>query len=206
MKLFKKYFLSITLLLLGFALAFAFAACGNKEKDGPTPVGDTRVLWGTLSGVVTDYGSSPVDPSPVSGVTVKSGDETATTDEHGYYSIKVYDNGATVSFEKAGRFTQSKTFKSSSFRSDVATYDFVMYACAKVQGSVKDNSGNAVSGVTVEIGIQTTTTDAQGEFEFAEVIATTMIVKATYNGKTVIKPVYTEQMLGGTVTVEIVLG
>lgn len=205
MKLCKKYLVTVVLLIISLSCVFAFAACGNDDNKTDSET-DTRVLWGTLTGVITDYNQSPVTASPVAGVTVKSGDETATTDENGKYSIEVYDNGATVTFEKEGRITQSKTFKSSSFRNDTANYDFIMYSSAKVQGTVKDKEGKAVSGASVEIGIQKTETDEQGKFEFAEVIATSMIIKVTYNGKSVIKPLYTEQMLTGSVTTEIIIG
>lgn len=189
-------------MIISLVTAFAFTACGGEEEE---PEKDTRSFWGTLTGIVTDYNSSPVDASPVEGVTVKSGDETATTDKDGRYSIMVYDNGATVSFEKEGRFTQKKTFKSSSFKNEQAEYDFIMYISAKVEGTVKDKDGAPVSGAEVSIGIQSTVTDAQGKFSFASVIATNMVITVTHDGKTVIKPVYTQDMITGAVTTEITL-
>lgn len=205
MKAIKKYLLPVILFMLSLACAFAFTACADGGEDETQPKNE-RVYWGTLVGTVVDYNASPVKASPVAGVTVTSGDESTVTDENGHYSIKVYDNGATVSFEKEGRFTQKKTLKSSSFRTDELTYDFIMYVSAKVEGTVKNSSGTALSGVTVEIGIQKTVTDAQGKFVFDEVIATDMVITATYNGKSVIKPVYTEDMVTGSVNTEIVIG
>lgn len=205
MKAFKKYFLTVLLLILTFTVAVAFTACKDGD-DGDNSPKTERIYWGTLVGTVVDYNTSPVKASPVEGVTVKSGDEVATTDENGHYSIKIYDNGATVTFEKEGRFTQKKTLKSSSFRTEELTYDFIMYISARVEGTVKNSSGTALSGVAVEIGIQKTTTDSQGKFVFDEVIATDMIITATYNDKSVIKPVYTEDMITGNVSTEIIIG
>ena len=200
MRLLKKGFLAV---ILALSLCLAFAACDSNENETPE---DTRYLWGTLSGTITEYADSPVDSSPVAGVTVKSGDETVTSDENGNYTIKVYDNGATVTFEKEGYITQSKTFKSSSFNSDEAEYSFIAYVSTVVTGTVKDANGSPVSGASVSIGIRQTTTDAQGKFKFDGVIGTSMVIVVTSGKTTVRKPVYTEQMRTGAVDVEVELG
>ena len=183
-------------ILLCLTLAFSLAACGG---DGETSTVDERVLWGTLVGTVTE------NETGLAGVKVTSGDESAVTDENGEYSIKVYNNGATVSFEKQGCITQRKTFKSSSFYAQEIRYDFIMYIAAKVEGTVKDKNGAPVAGADVTVGVQSVKTDEEGKFSFAQVIGTSMVVIVEYGGKTVRKAVYTEEMRTGSVNVEIVL-
>ena len=183
-------------ILFCIALVFTLAAFGGGEKPDGQP---SRRYWGTLVGTVTE------NDAGLSGVKVRSGDEETVTDENGNYSIKVYDNGATVVFEKQGCITQKKTFKSSSFYTDEIRYDFIMFISARVEGTVRNADGAAVSGATITIGVNSVETDADGKFVFESVIGTSMVLIAEHGGKTVRKPLYAEDMRTGNVTVEIIM-
>lgn len=191
----KRYFV----LFLSLVLAVCLCAAGCGEEQEPTaPSKPSALLLGTVYGTVTENGA------PLEGVSVTAGSEHAQTDEEGRYSIAVYDDGTTLVFEKAGHFTQKRTFKSASFYTDAIEYSFLMFRIARVSGVVK-RGGVPVEGARVVIGLQERETGADGSFLFEEVIATSMILTAAKDGKSAKKPLYTEEMRTGSVSVELEL-
>lgn len=182
-------------ILFAFMLCVSLAACGETPSL-PEPPAAAR--WGRVFGTVTENGA------PVEGVSVTAGTHTAVTDGNGAYAIEVYDDGATLVFEKEGYFTQKKTLKSSSFYTDEIEYSFLMFRKTRVSGTVT-RGGVPVAGAKVAIGLQETETDADGNFVFEEVIATSMILTAEQDGKRARKALYTEEMRTGSVSVELEL-
>lgn len=192
-------FLFCFIFMLASACALPNNGSSSESSAQQSSEEENRMYWGTLVGEIIENGE------PLEGVKVTSGDEVVMTDEGGRYEIKVYNNGATVSFEKDGCITQRKTFKSTSFYTEKISYDFIMFIATKVEGTVVDGNGNAMENAIVTIGIQEVQTDADGYFCFDEVIGTSMILTVTEGNKTVKKPLYTEEMRTGRVRVEIVL-
>lgn len=182
------------LLTLIFCLTL-LVACEKPDEPNNQPY-EQPIYWGKVSGVVTS------NDKPLAGVTVKSASRTATTDEKGAYTIEIYSDGATVSFEKDGYITQKKTFRSSDFYRDEIGYDFVMFVSTKVFGFVKDAKGNSIDNATVCIGDQSVTTDADGYYQFDSVIATSMVIIVTKGDTTVRGAVFADDMQDGECEVD----
>lgn len=187
------------LLTLIFCLTL-LVAC--EKPDEPNNLPDEQpIYWGKVFGVVTS------NDKPLAGVTVKSASRTATTDEKGTYTIEIYSDGATVSFEKDGCITQKKTFRSGDFYRDEIGYNFVMFVSTKVFGFVKDANGNGIGDATVCIGDQSATTDTDGYYQFDSVIATSMVIIVTKGDTTARGAVFADDMQDGECEVDdIILG
>ena len=157
--------LSLSLLSLALvAGAFSTASC---KKDS----GVTEVKTGTVSGVVTDNLANPIADVTVS---VKGQNIISNTAADGSYTLKgVPQSKQTILFEKAGYAEASASVSATSFKSDKATVDVVMeVACAKITGKcINAKNNNApMEGVSVSLnsGAKTTTTNAEGIYEFAD--------------------------------------
>lgn len=172
-----------------------FVACEQPDEPNNQP-DEQPIYWGKVTGVVTS------NDKPLAGVTVKSASRTVTTDENGAYTIEVYNDGATISFEKDGCITQKKTFRSSDFYRDEIQYDFIMFVSTKVFGFVKDATDNAIADATVCIGDQSTTTDADGYYQFDSVIATSMVIIVTKGDTTARGAVFADDMQDGECEVD----
>lgn len=177
----------ILVIILCFSL---FVACNNSTEQ-PTESPNAPIYWGKLSGVITE------NDKPLEGVVVSSGNRSTTTDKNGEYLIEVYNDGATISFQKAGCITQKRTFKSSDFYRDEINCDIIMFISAKVYGNVVDGNGNKVEGAKVSIGDQSTLTDENGHYEFASVIATSMVIIVEKDGKIARGAVFANDLASG---------
>ena len=197
----KRFIIIATALIL---CLFSLSSCFLMNKEEPPVDGgnqndqtgntqDESIYWGKVSGVVTE------NDKPLEGVKVTAGSQSVTTDKNGKYSIEIYSDGATVSFEKEGCITQKKTFKSSSFYRDEINYDLIMFLSVKVYGKVVDGSSSPVSGAIVTIGNQSVTTDGDGYYEFESVIGTSMVIIVTSGNKTARGAVFADEMREGEV-------
>lgn len=198
----KKMFVVLIIVL---SVCLSLVACDDSSNLPPNnpsdknPVIPELIYWGKLSGVVTE------NDKPCQGVKVSSGNKTTVTDSNGKYTIDVYDDGAKVEFTKDGYITQTNTFKSSSFNSEICTYCFNIFRDVKVVGKVVDANGTPVSGAKVTIGIRSVDTDMDGRFVMDNVIGTSMLVFAEKDEHKVQKPIFSEEMQSGTVEIELIL-
>ena len=173
----KKY--TVIILTIAFLL-ISFAACSAKEGE----------VWGKVEGVVTE------NDAPLSGVKVTSGKNVTYTDGNGYYSIEVAEGGETLTFEKEGCLTLSKTFSAHSFYRDEIEFNATLFYASRVFGKVTRN-GQAISGADVTLGARTVKTNENGEYSFENVICTDTIVLVEYNGQGKQKPVYYSSLKDG---------
>lgn len=196
----KRYILAALIFALALipslSLMTSCSLLTPPQASTTTPSTDEPIYWGTLTGIVTENGV------PVEGITVRSGSRTATTDADGSYSIKVYSDGATVSFEADGYITQSQTFKSSSFYRNEIEYSPLIFRSVRITGSVRDENGAAVEGATVSIGDRTALTDANGKYEFDGIIGTSMVILVSKGSMSGRGAFFTEDTLDGSHTVE----
>lgn len=179
-----------TVILLIILCLSILVACNNPTEQ-PTESPEVPIYWGKLSGVITE------NDKPLEGVVVSSGDRSTTTDKNGKYLIEIYNDGATISFQKEGCITQKRTFRSSDFYRDEINCDIIMFISAKVYGNVIDSNGNGVEGAKVSIGDQSTLTDENGYYEFASVIGTSMVIIVEKNGKTARGAVFANELASG---------
>lgn len=189
----KKLIVIILILVICFTL---LVACTDNNDKPDEDNGALNTYWGKVSGVVT------LNDKPISGVTVKAGSKTVTTDENGAYTIEIFNDGSTLVFEKDGCITQRKTFKSTDFYREEINYNTIIFISTRVFGLVKDNNGNGVADATVTIGNQTSMTDSNGYYEFDSVIASSMVIIVSKEGKTAKSAIFTDEMLDGECEVE----
>lgn len=189
----KKLIVIILILAMCFTL---FVACTDNNDKPDIDNGASNTYWGKVSGVVT------LNDKPISGVTVKAGSKTVTTDENGVYTIEIFSDNATLEFEKNGCITQRKTFKSADFYREEINYNTIIFISTRVFGIVKDNNGIGVSDARVTIGNQSTVTDSNGYYEFDSVIASSMVIIVSKEGKTAKGAVFTDEMLDGECEVD----
>jgi hypothetical protein len=107
----KRMHLGVLLLL-----SFIFFSCQKELKvsgiDTPTSPGGSVTLKTTIQGNITDENGQPM-----SGVSIKAGNQTVVTDNHGYFRAKnaiVDANAALVVAEKQGYFKGYRTFRATS--------------------------------------------------------------------------------------------
>lgn len=122
--------------------------------------------------------------TPIEGAEVKLGTAVAKTNaqgeyaftkiRHGTYDFSVVVNGTTV-------HTQKVTVGDKPAVVNVTVPDPVQYG--KVVGTVKRDDGDPVAGATVRLGDRSTTTDADGAFEFSDVPYGTYTVRVEVDGK-----------------------
>ena len=149
----------------------AFAAVDQSPR-GPT---------GTLNGVVTDSGNTPI-----AGATVHAAgptDRTTITDAAGAYSFLLPIGTYDVSASAFGYLTQTANGVVVS-EGGTTTQDFTLQSAPshQVSGYVRDTFGQPIANATVTIQntpISPTTTDSSGFYSFASVPEGTYNVRAT---------------------------
>lgn len=137
-------------------------------EDGSTTVITLLQRAHTLSGTVTD------GTAPISGATVvvwnNSGfrADAVTTGSDGGYSVPVYDGDYFVTASASGY--EEKTLSASVSMADTVL-DLALGQEPNVVGTVVDENGEALEGVTISIGIwsltEVATSDSSGRFTFA---------------------------------------
>jgi hypothetical protein len=111
------------------------------------------------------------DGTALSGVTVQLDDSATTTDANGYYSFAEVAAGETYTITPISTdFTFTPTSATVANLSSNQTANFTgQQTDFLLAGSVKDENGIPLDGVTVTLGGATTastSTDAQGKFRF----------------------------------------
>ena len=117
---------------------------------------------GTLSGTVKDEKTK----EPIEGAIVTCGDEIKPTDANGHYEMTLKTGSYTVLCSKEGYHTNPLTDVYVTLNGNTVR-DFWMTPMntGTITGTVVDESGAALSGVTVTCGDKTVPTDSQGRFE-----------------------------------------
>ncbi|MDY3978653.1 MAG: carboxypeptidase-like regulatory domain-containing protein [Tidjanibacter sp.] len=194
----KKLLNAIMFTTLLFGVGSATVSCVKEE-----PVDTTK---GQIIGTVTDEADAPL-----AGVAVKFGDITATTGTNGKYLLdNVTIGSGVVSFSKTDYQTASVTLTKAKFNAErVATVDVeLVYAAAKIAGTVTDASDAPMEGVTVSISeSQTATTASDGKYEISNLVLeayTVTFKKAGFDD--VVKSVGMDQFVDNVATVDAVLG
>lgn len=203
MKPFKTQISALAALLL---LAGGFSMLTGCKK----PVTPETPTVGTIKGVVTDMGKTPVAE-----VTVNLGGKSAaTTAVDGSYTITDVTMSATnnLSFEKKGYLSASVTVKESQFdASQIATVNISLeYAGAKITGKVTDgkNADAPMEGVKVSLtDTKYATTAADGTYSLEELSLdayTVTFTKSEYT--TVVKEIAKTDFKDGVVTLDVQMG
>lgn len=113
--------------------------------------------FAAVSGTVTDESGDPIE-----GATVEVGDQSATTDSTGDYSIAAVETGSqpySVSVDGYENTDGTVTVEEGG-----TTLDESLQALYTVSGQVTDTNGNGLDGATVTVGGESTTTDGNGNF------------------------------------------
>ncbi|HUW44673.1 MAG TPA: carboxypeptidase regulatory-like domain-containing protein, partial [Dehalococcoidia bacterium] len=139
------------------------------------------VVPGTITGSVTDA----EDGSPVAGAVVTDGTRTVLTDAAGQYTISDVPPGTyQVVAGKEGYESLSLTV--TVLEETTAVVDFSLsqiIVLGSITGTVTDTEdGSPVAGATVSDGTRTTTTDATGEYNIANMPPGTYQVTASKSG------------------------
>ncbi|MEK8015420.1 MAG: carboxypeptidase regulatory-like domain-containing protein, partial [Candidatus Parabeggiatoa sp.] len=120
-----------------------------------------------VHGTITD-----TDGNVLAGVTVQIGDKTAVTDADGKWEITDLLKGDyAIVASKEGYLSASKEVKleeNDDFKTEVTitlSKQVVVPINYTVYGTITDVDGNAVAGVTVQVGDNTAVTDADGKWE-----------------------------------------
>ena len=171
---------TLSIILITILSLACFCACAKQDGE----------IWGKVSGVVTE------NDAPLSGVKVTAGSVVTYTDADGYYCLDVGEGGETVTFEKEGCLTLSKTFNANSFYRDEITFNATMFFKSKVFGKVTV-SGQAVQGADVTLGARTVKTDTEGNYSFDNVLCVDTVVIVSFDGKGAQKPVYYSELKDG---------
>lgn len=184
-------------------LAVTAASCSNDD-DSPEYVDN-----GSVSGVVTDEQSNPIE-----GVTVSlpATGASTTTNGSGQYTLNTVPmTSGIVLFEKEGYETTSVTVVAKRFTDKHADINISMvYANAVITGVVYDaNTGNGpMAGATVKVSdFQKTETDTQGRFELRNLTLKDYTVTISKDGyPDVTKDVGIADFVDGVATIEATLG
>lgn len=198
----KKLFNLLTTIFLLGCLAWMATSCSDDDDKG-------GLGTGTVSGIITDDYDAPLE-----GVAVKleGGTATATTNANGEFTLnEVAKDKAILSFSKQNYQTISVTITPKSFSNGVALVNASMiYAAAKIYGTVLDGKhGNApLAGVQVSISeTQTVTTGADGTFVIDNLPLDAYTVTFTYDGyETVTRTLGIDGFIDGTATVDVTMG
>lgn len=198
----KKLFNVLTAVFLFGCLAWVATSCSDDDEKG-------GLGTGTVSGIITDDYDAPLE-----GVAVKleGGTATATTNANGEFTLnEVAKDKAILTFTKQNYQTISVTITPKSFSNGVALVNASMiYAAAKIQGTVLDGKhGNApLAGVKVSISeTQTVTTGADGTFTIDNLPLDAYTVTFTYDGyETVTRTLGIDGFIDGVATVDVTMG
>lgn len=147
----------------------------NQHNITIKPVSDS----GNLLGVVVDS----LTNSPISGVAVKLGTYTTTTDSQGRYRfLNIAPNTYTFEASRTG-YTSKAT--SVSIEVNVAkslNIQLVSTVYGNVAGIVRDHSGNPLKGVTISAGGKTATSGNDGKYRVYAVPAGVKTITAEKAG------------------------
>lgn len=198
----KKLFNLLTTVFLFGCLAWVATSCSDDDDKG-------GLGTGTVSGIITDDYDAPLE-----GVAVKleGGTATATTNANGEFTLnEVAKDKAILTFTKQNYQTFSVTITPKSFSNGVALVNASMiYAAAKIYGTVLDGKhGNApLAGVQVSISeTQTVTTGADGTFTIDNLPLDAYTVTFTYDGyETVTRTLGIDGFIDGIATVDVTMG
>lgn len=189
--------------VIGCLLSVTAVSC-SSDDDGPAHVEN-----GTVSGVVTDEQSNPIDGVKVS---LPATGASATTDGNGKYSLAAVPmTSGIILFEKEGYETTSVTVVAKRFTDKHADINISMvYANAVITGVVYDaNTGNGpMAGATVKVSdFQQAQTDAEGRFELRNLTLKDYTVTFSKEGyPDVTKNISIDDFVDGVATVEATLG
>lgn len=198
----KKLFNLLTTVFLFGCLAWVATSCSDDDDKG-------GLGTGTVSGIITDDYDAPLE-----GVAVKieGGTATATTNANGEFTLnEVAKDKAILTFSKQNYQTISVTITPKSFSNGVALVNASMiYAAAKIYGTVLDGKhGNTpLAGVQVSISeTQTVTTGADGTFTIDNLPLDAYTVTFTYDGyETVTRTLGIDGFIDGVATVDVTMG
>lgn len=151
----KKAVLIVFTAILVFSMA-AFAACGDNEVPAPTEKF-------TVEGVVVS------DLGPLSGVTVKLGEDSKTTGTAGSYSFEVSAGEYTLTFSKSGYTDVQKSVKTADAEDGTVKLNVTMTVKPKeyvvISGTISgDEGGIADATVSGSALSETVIADANGTF------------------------------------------
>ena len=135
----------------------AYALERNAEEDGSVAISDGK---GYVTGTVTQK----LDGAPVAGAIVRCGNESATTDASGAYSLYLEKGERTLTVSAEGYLDANETVQVEA--DTTGTKDLVLSTGkAHVYGRLTSaSSGQAIAGANVCYGSASTTTDANGEY------------------------------------------
>lgn len=158
------------------------AEIAPAQKDPLEELEDANLylVWGSIFDENGD---------PIEGVLIKLGEQTATTDEIGFWSIYGIPEGSytVVAGKKTYTFTSPEvTLGNQEFITEVKILldspgtddDYVVY------GVITDADGNPLAGVNVQIGNKTVITDAEGKWEIVDLFEGNYTVVASKEGYT----------------------
>lgn len=201
MKLMKNL-RTFTLFMLVGTIMFTASSCSDDDDS-------TKFDYGTVTGIVTDESNTPV-----SGVTVTISDVegSTTTGADGKYSFpNVPMDKRAITFTKTDYLTTSATVLVSKFDANkVASISIQMLsAAAKVMGTVTDAKNNdaPLAGVTVKLGLLTTTTNNEGKYLFESLIVDNYSITFSKNNYVAVsRDIKKAQFIDKIATLDIRLG
>jgi uncharacterized repeat protein (TIGR01451 family) len=123
--------------------------------------------------------------NPLIGVTIQIGDKTVVTDDNGAWKISELAAGEyTVKASKDGYTFETSQINLSGEQTvqQVSLVVLIAPKTHKASGIIKNRQGQPIAGVVVKIGEQTQTTDANGYWEFADLLEGDYTVIASKNG------------------------
>jgi len=158
--------------------------------DIETRVELTPITWGSVSGVVRDINTQ----QPLAGATVRIGGQTVTTNNQGEFQLERVPAGDVSLTASLDRYFESGAALELPRDGDAQqNFELAPITTGTLTGVVRDASTNApVAGAKVNVGALAITTDANGQFSFADVPAGDLTVRATAD---VYEPAATELVL-----------
>lgn len=176
-------------------LAGTYVVTPTRDEYVFTPENQTVVLGGTnddagdvdFQGELQTYsvsGTVKLGKTALGGVSVTCNGQTVVTAANGTYTISGLANGQyTVTPALANYHFQPTSRAAQVAGASVTGVDFAAIADTfTIAGTVYDNSGNRLQGVTVTTGSKTAVTNAAGQYIVTGLVANTYTLAATKTG------------------------
>lgn len=201
MKLMKNLRTFTLFMLLG-TISFTVSSCSDDDDS-------TKFDYGTVTGIVTDENNMPIGGVAV---TISDVEGSTTTGVDGKYSFSnIPMDKRAITFTKKDYLTTSATVLASKFDANkIASISIQMLSAdAKVMGTVTDakNNNAPLAGVTVKLGLLTTTTNNEGKYLFESLIVDNYsITFSKTNYVAVSRDIKRDQFVDKVATLDIRLG
>ncbi|MCV6639288.1 carboxypeptidase regulatory-like domain-containing protein [Candidatus Albibeggiatoa sp. nov. NOAA] len=135
-----------------------------SDSNPLTNAGNIRIITGyEITGKVVD-----IDGKAVSGVSVSASDKNSQTDSEGQFSLSFSKSGSyQLTFSKSGYINTSRSVSVNDSYPRRSAGSVKIITGYSIGGTLIDEKGNTVSGVTVKADGKTVTSDSKGQFSIA---------------------------------------